>query len=201
MTTTGPAAAPAPSPLLQGYLEQLAFIRRETAELTDGITDAQFGWRPGPGRWSPGQIVSHLNLAGGSYVERIALLLQDARARGLRERGDFRPGLLGGMMVRSMEPTSRRRFKAPAIWQPADDDGPRLDRAAELARWHALHDALEAQIRAAAGLDMRRIRLASPVSRLIRMSVGDALALLLAHERRHLLQLRKVTEEAGYPKR
>jgi len=198
MTTTG-SAAPALSPLLQGYLEQLASIRRETAELTDGITDAQLGWRPGPGRWSPGQIVSHLNLAGGSYVERIARLLADARARGLRDRGDFRPGLLGGMMVRSMEPASRRRFKAPRIWRPADE-GPAPGRAAELARWHALHDQLETQIRAAAGLDLRRIRLASPVSRLIRMSVGDALALLLAHERRHLLQLRKVTEEAGYPK-
>jgi hypothetical protein len=197
MTTTEPAAA-ALSPLLRGYLDQLAAIRRETAELTDGITDARFGWRPAPERWSPGQIVNHLNLAGGDYVFRIARALEGARARGLRDRGDYRPGLIGGMLVRSMEPPPRKRFKAPRIWQPANA-GPAPDRERELARWHALHDALEAQVRAAAGLDLRRIRIASPVSRLIRMSVGDALALLLAHERRHLLQLRKVTEELGYP--
>jgi hypothetical protein len=199
MSTTEPATAPAPSPLLQGYLEQLAFIRRESAELTGEITDAQFSWRPAPGRWSPGQIVNHLNLAGGDYVQRLARLLEDARARGLRDRGDDRPGLIGGMLVRSMEPPPRRRFKAPKIWQPADA-GAAPGRAGELARWHALHDALEALIHAAAGLDLRRIRLASPVSRLIRMNAGDALALLLTHERRHLLQLRKVTEEPGYPK-
>ncbi|HYH80721.1 MAG TPA: DinB family protein [Longimicrobium sp.] len=192
-------AEPALSPLLEGYLSQLAFIRRETAELTDGITDAQFAWRPAPERWSPGEIVNHLNLSGESYVGRLAALLADARARGLKDRGDFKPSLFGGALVRSMEPPPRRRFKAPRIWRP-ETAGPALDRGRELARWHALHDALEAQIRAAAGLDLRRIRLASPVSALIRMNAGDALALMLTHERRHLLQLRKVTEEAGYPK-
>lgn len=199
MTTTE-TAAPALSPLLQGYLDQLAAIRRETAELTNGMGDARFTWTPSPDRWSPGQIVNHLNLVGGDYVFRIARALEGARARGLRDRGDYRPGLIGGMLVRGMEPPPRKRFRAPRIWQPANA-GPATDRARELARWHALHDALEAQIRAAAGLDLRRARLSSPVSRLIRIGVGDALALLLAHERRHLLQLRKVTEEPGYPMR
>jgi hypothetical protein len=32
------------------------------------------------------------------------------------------------------------------------------------------------------------------------MNVGDALNLVLTHERRHLYQLRRITEEAGYPK-
>ncbi|HET7462440.1 MAG TPA: DinB family protein [Longimicrobium sp.] len=198
MTATAPAATPTP-PLLQGFLDQLALIRHETAELTDGITDARFNWVPAPGRWSVGQVVNHLNIAGGSYADRLEPLLDGARARGARDRGDYRPSWVGGMLVRSMEPPPRRRFKAPSIWRPAEP-GPALDRAAELARWHALHDRIEALIRSAEGLDLRRIRLASPVSRLIRMNAGDALNLVLTHERRHLYQLRKVTEEAGYPR-
>jgi hypothetical protein len=97
-----------------------------------------------------------------------------------------------------MEPPPRRRFKAPKIWRPAEP-GASLDPAAEIPRLHALHDALEAQLRAADGLDLRRIRLASPVSPLIRMNVGDALNLVLTHERRHLYQLRTITEEREYP--
>ncbi|HET7228530.1 MAG TPA: DinB family protein [Longimicrobium sp.] len=198
MTTADPAAMPALSPLLRGYMDQLAFIRRETAELADGITEAQFNWVPGPGRWSVGQVVNHLNISGSSYVERLEPLLADARAHGLRDRGDFKPSLVGGFLVRSMEPPPRKRFKAPRIWRPAEP-GPALDRERELARLHTLHDRVEALIRVADGLDLRRIRIASPVSGLIRMNAGDALNLLLTHERRHLHQLRKVTEEAGYP--
>jgi hypothetical protein len=199
MTTTEPASIPATSPLLRGFLEQLAFIRRETEALTGGIPDARFNWVPGPGRWSVSQVVNHLNVAGRDYLERIAPLLADARARGVRDRGDYKPSWVGGLMVRSMEPPPRRRFKVPKIWAPAEA-GPALDRAAELRRLDALHDAIEAQIRAAGGLDLRRIRIASPVSPLIRMNVGDALNLVLTHERRHLYQLRRITEEAGYPK-
>ncbi|HEU4557709.1 MAG TPA: DinB family protein [Longimicrobium sp.] len=195
---TAASAAPVLPTLLQGFLDQLAFIRRETAELTDGISAAQFNWVPAPGRWSVGQVVNHLALADASYVERIAGVLADGRARGLRDRGDYKPSLLGGMMVRSMEPPPRKRFKAPKIWQPADFKVA-LDPAGELARLDGLHGRIEALIREAAGLDLRRIRLSSPVSSLIRMNVGDALALILSHERRHLYQLRKVTEEAGYP--
>lgn len=196
---TAESAVPVLPALLQGYLDQLAFIRRETAELTGGITDAQFNWAPAPERWSAAQVVNHLTLVDGDYTDRIARVLADGRARGLRDRGDYKPSLLGGMMVRSMEPPPRRRFKAPRQWHPTDFKVA-ADPAAELARLNELHDRIEALIREAAGLDLRRIRLASPVSRLIRMNVGDAFALILTHERRHLYQLRKVTEEPGYPK-
>ena len=100
-----------------------------------------------------------------------------------------------------MEPPPRRRFKAPKQWHPTDFRTAALDPASELARLAELHDQIEGQIREAAGLDLRRIRLSSPVSGLIRMNLGDAFALILTHERRHLYQLRKVTEELGYPKR
>ncbi|HEX8244107.1 MAG TPA: DinB family protein [Longimicrobium sp.] len=186
------------SPLLRGYLDQLAAIRRDAAELTDGITDAQFAWRPEPGKWSIGQNVNHLTITGRSYTDVLGPALADARARGLADRGDFRPSLVGGFMARSMEPPPRLRLKAPRIYRPADA-GAALDRRRELAAWRALHDLVEERIRAAAGLDLRRIRVGSPVSALVKMNAGDALALVLAHERRHLWQMRRVREHAGFP--
>jgi len=39
----------------------------------------------------------------------------------------------------------------------------------------------------------------SPGSRLLRMSLGDALALVLAHERRHLWQLRQLRADPAFP--
>lgn len=194
MTTTEPAARPSSS-LLQGFLDQLSFIRRETAALTDGISPERFNRVPGPGRWSAGQVVSHLLAVGDDYVARLEPLLADARTRGLHDRGDYRPSLVGGLMVRSMEPPPRRRFKAPRIWRPAETST--LSPEDELAKLDALHDRLESLVRAAEGLDLRRIRIASPVSSLLRMNAGDALNLVFTHERRHLHQLREIVEDAA----
>ncbi|HEX8903745.1 MAG TPA: DinB family protein [Longimicrobiaceae bacterium] len=193
------ASAAELSPLLRGYLDQLDAIRRDAALLTDGITDAQFAWRSEPGKWSIGQIVNHLNVSGRSYTEVLGPALANARAQGSPDRGDFKPSLIGGFMVRSMEPPPRMRLKAPRIYRPAEEGGPKLDREREMAGWRALHDAVEERIRAAAGLDLRRIRIVSPVTPLVRMNAGDALALILAHERRHLWQMRGVREHPGFP--
>jgi hypothetical protein len=187
------------SPRLRRYLDELAAIRRDADALTAGISDAQFGWRPEPDRWSVGQIVSHLQATGRSYAGVLRPALAGARERGMTDRGDFRSGLIGGMMVRSMEPPPRMRFKAPRIWRPAEGEAHAPDRERELSGWRALHDDFEALIYAAAGLDLRRIRIASPTARLVRMNAGDALALLLAHERRHLWQMRGVREHARFP--
>jgi hypothetical protein len=187
------------SPLLRRYLDELAAIRRDAGVLASGISDAQFAWRPEPGKWSAAQIVSHLVSTGRSYAGALRPALATAREQGMTDRGDFRPGVIGGMMVRSMEPPPRWRFKSPRIWRPVEGAVHAVDHKRELAAWRALHDGFEAVIRAAAGLDLRRIRIASPAARLVRMSAGDALALVLAHERRHLWQLRGVREHAGFP--
>jgi hypothetical protein len=199
MPTTAPPAVPL-SPLLQKYLGELAAIRREAEELAAGLTGAQFAWRPEPGKWSAGQIVNHLVVSGRSYTDALRPALADARARGLADRGDFKPSLAGRFMVWSMEPPPRIRLPAPRIYRPADaDGGPALDRERELADWRALHDAVEERIRGAAGLDLRRIRIVSPVTPIVRLNAGDALALVLAHERRHLWQMRRLREHAGFP--
>ena len=47
-----------------------------------------------------------------------------------------------------------------------------------------------ARVRAAAGLDLKRAIVVSPVSRFVRMPLGGYLEFLLAHDRRHLWQAR-----------
>jgi|SRR5215213_5015541 len=187
------------SPLLEGWLDELRGIRRDAAALTDGLGAAQLVWRPGPGRWSVAEVVAHLNLAGRRYLDVVAHALADARARGLSDRGDWRPSLVGRVMTASLEPSARIRVPAPRIFRAAAD-APPPDGARELATWKRLHLEMEERIREAAGLDLRRARVVSPVTRLVRMNVGDALALLLVHERRHLGQIGRTKESAGFPR-
>lgn len=195
--TRPPTPVPLP-PLLERRLEELRAIRRDAASLTDGLSAAQLAWSPAPGRWSMADVVAHLNRTGRLYLDALAHALADARARGMTDRGDWKPTFVGGMMTRSMEPPPRIRLPAPRIFRPAEGekaiDGPR-----EVATWRALHVEMEERIREAAGLDLRRAKVTSPASRWMKMNAGDALSLLLAHERRHLWQMRNVRKSAGFP--
>jgi hypothetical protein len=45
------------------------------------------------------------------------------------------------------------------------------------------------------GLDLRRIKVATPISRFLKMSLGMMFAQAAAHEQRHLMQARRVREQ------
>ena len=193
-----PAPSAPPAAHIAEWLEQLRAIRRDAAELTEGLSDAQLAWRPGPGRWSIAEVVAHLNRAGRPYLDLIAHALAGARAQGPPPE-PWRPTFIGGMMARSQEPPPRIRFRAPRIFRPDGDGAPPPAGAPELATWRSLHQEMEERIREAAGADLRRARIVSPVTRLVRMNAGDAFALLLSHERRHLWQIRGIRGTAGFP--
>ncbi|SOD02089.1 DinB superfamily protein [bacterium JGI 053] len=193
------APSPAVAPHLERWLDQLRAIRRDDAALTGGLAEAQLAWRPGPGRWSIAEVVKHLNLSARPYLDAIAHALAGARARGLSDGGGWRPTLVGGLFARSMEPPPRIRLPAPRIFRPAEG-APPPPGARELATWRSLHLEMEERIREAAGVDLRRARFVSPVTRWVRMNAGDAFAVLLAHERRHLWQMGQIKESEGFPR-
>ena len=40
------------NPELEGYLEQIRYVRQDIAALVANLADDQFAWRPGRDRWS-----------------------------------------------------------------------------------------------------------------------------------------------------
>jgi hypothetical protein len=54
-------------------------------------------------------------------------------------------------------------------------------------------------LKQADAFNLNKIRLTSPISRLIRLSLGEALTALVAHEQRHLLQAQNIQLENQFP--
>ena len=52
----------------------------------------------------------------------------------------------------------------------------------------------------AKGIDLRRNKVTSPVSKLIRINLGDALLILVVHSQRHLQQIARVRAHPDFPK-
>jgi DinB family protein len=178
----------------QSMLDQLAAIKQEGASVAAGLTEAQFNWRPGPGRWSIGQNLNHLNVGDLMVLPAFDRAIAEGRASGKTSPGPFRYGWFSRFMIREMEPPPKRRMKTP-MKGSAGDHHRAADVVPEFAR---VRDELARRVRESDGLDLGGIRTISPVNRLIRLPLGAYFAFILAHDRRHLWQAGQVRNAPGF---
>ena len=183
---------------LDEYVRQFEDLKRDARLLTEGLSDPQLSWSSAPGRWSMAQCLDHLNSVAGPYARALEAGIATARAQGRRAAGPVRYSFLERWMIRSMEPPPRRRLPAPAMFQPAE--APRsVEGAGVIADYQALKDRFIELLASADGLDVGGVKIASPVTRLLRFRLGAAFAFVAAHERRHLWQARQVRESSDFP--
>lgn len=192
---TPPADSRTLAPDILDLFEQVEAIRRDAGGLVAGLRPDQLAWRPAPDRWSIADCLEHLTRTAEVSFRGFDRMVEQARARGLTRRKPFEPGFVERWLLSGMEPPPRRKFKVGAALAPAPD----CDPAAAVSRFLSAQDVIEARLRDVNGLDLRRIRVPSPVVRWLRYRLGFALHLLLAHERRHLWQARRVREDPAFP--
>lgn len=184
--------APAPLvPELEEYRRQFQAIKDDAASLLDGLTDAQFNWRAAPGQWSIAECLAHLNVVGQMYLPTLDRRMRAAREQGLLSRGPVRQGFIGKLFVRSLEPPAKIRFKAPKVFTPMPEHLLSVISPA----FAQLQEQLIARLYVANELDLKRVRVISPASRFLKLSLGHAFALIAAHERRHLWQARQIRQK------
>ena len=182
---------------LQQYRDQFAQVAGQTRALINGLSEAQFNWRPGPGQWSIEECLGHLVIAGQRQLKLIEQAIADGRARGLTGTDPFRYGLLERAFLRQMEPPVRRKFSAPRRLRPVH--GQPL--TAIVPTFLHLQNQLVRAAEAAEGLDLARVKVANPVFRFWKVSLGMTLATVAAHERRHLEQARRILDHPQFPGR
>lgn len=180
----------------------LADVRRELeaigpeADAAFGRLDArQLNWKPAASRWSVAQCLEHLLTTNDLMVARADEALDGLRGRSLWQRLPVWPGLLGRMLIRTQGPEVKRKFKAPGKSTPAASA---LD--AGIVRRFVLQQCdLIAKLDAAANRDLASVVMVSPFASIVTYSVLDSWRLVVAHERRHVAQARRVMETPGFP--
>jgi hypothetical protein len=181
--------------LLQIGIE-LNRIAEEVQAAFGTLEGPQLNWKPDAARWSVGQCFEHLVTANRLTFDAAFAALDPAHPRTIWQRLPILPAWVGPMMVRSQAPENTRRFSAPPAARPAASD--------------VATDVVErfvAQQRQGAGavarLDERtaeRTIMASPFVRLITYSVLDGWRLVVAHDRRHIEQARRVMTSPAFPR-
>jgi hypothetical protein len=181
---------------LQRYYDEVDQIRREATALVERLTEAQCAWQAAPNQWSIAQCLEHLNATARNYFPIISDSINQARSQGWLGAGPFRYGWLGGYFVRLSSPPPRFRMRAPRRFIPPPD----RPMSEIWPSFRTFQDRLQELIVHANGVDLARATVQSPVLKIIRFSLGNALALMVAHERRHLWQAQQIRENENFPK-
>ena len=189
------SSALALTPEIDSFRTQFDQLAAEADALVAPLSDQQLMWRPSPDSWSVAQCLDHLNVSARLYLPMLDEGIADAIRRGLYAPGPYRYNWVGRFLVHVFGPTTRRRVKTTASFQPP----PGRTRHEIMAAFRAYQVQYIDRLRQANGLDLARARTSSPLARWLRMPLGSAFALMIAHERRHLAQARRVIQATGFP--
>lgn len=169
-------------------------IAAEAKSTFGRLSPTQLNWKPSAERWSVAQCFDHLLTSNQGYLPLIDGVLAGIKPT-FWQRMPVLPGLAGKLLIKSLDPKSTRKIKAPAKFQPSHSDiNPSVidDFADQQAR-------IVEKMKATEHLDLENIIITSPVSAAITYSLMDAYRIIVVHERRHFEQARRVTEEPSFP--
>ncbi len=168
--------------------------------ITHGLSRAQFNWRPGPGRWSIGECLSHLNIVNGGDLAPLSDAIAQGRSRNLTGSGPYSYDFLSRKFISMMDLPVKTKMKAPKSYAPPPDS----DLPATLSQYRRICSELRRLAESANGLNLARVKtvipaLPAPLRLVYKMPLGGRLILITTHDRRHLWQTEQVRNHPDFP--
>jgi hypothetical protein len=182
------------TPQLDEYRRQFEALNEEAQELVAGLEQEQFNWRPQPGAWSIAECLDHLTTTNNQILDRIEERMQMAGRREVSDAKQVRHGFFGDWFIRTLEPPVKRKFRAPKLYLPPPERPPEK----VISDFMQTQERIIKLIERASDFDLAKIKIASPVTRLLKLNLAAWFAGLAAHERRHLWQARQVKNHENF---
>ncbi|WP_321477502.1 DinB family protein [uncultured Paludibaculum sp.] len=184
--TAIPASADLSDSDRQAGLAQLERTRHDVIEATKGLSDAQLKFKAGPDRWSIGEVLEHIALSEGFFLETITKKIMQAPA-GKPDR-DIKAGdklVLAAIVDRSHKAQAPGPLTPTGRWSPRESTDQFLKARARTAEF----------LRSTEGL--RDHVVDSPIGQPL-----DAYQWVLfssAHSERHTRQILEVKADPNFP--
>lgn len=198
----GPSPAGAADALIDYTALSLSEVRAGLDEVAGdaqatfgGLDGSQLNWRPDAARWSVAQCFEHLITSNRLMLQAAEDAMSHARPRTIWQRLPLLPAFYGRMLIRTQGPVVGRKFTSPPNSTPSAS----AIAADVIARFVEQHREIVARLQTIDEGHAARTIMTSPFIRVVTYSVLDGLRLVVAHDRRHVEQARRVTQSPGFP--
>jgi hypothetical protein len=105
------------------------------------------------------------------------------------------PGLAGRLLIKSLDPASTRKIRAPKKFEPAQSDiSPTV-----IDDFVAQQGQVIEGMKSTSHLDLEKIVITSPAVSFVAYSLMDGYRIIVTHEKRHLQQAKRVAAEPAFP--
>jgi uncharacterized damage-inducible protein DinB len=162
----------------------------------DRSDEPKLNRKPDNGGWSAVQILEHLNTYNRYYIPLVTTSLPKTQLK--NAAGTYKPGWLGDYFTRSMYSEVKSAKKVTNKMNALKGHRPDGELKATEVIAEFLHDQelLLKLLDEAVDRDISSVKIPITISKLLRISMGDALRFLIAHQVRHMLQLRNTLSTA-----
>lgn len=164
------------------------------AEHIRTIDPVKLNYPPAEGSWTVLQALEHLNMYNRYYLpeieRKVAIIPKEWNAW-------FVPGMLGDYFTRMMLPSNiaevKNKMKTPKGYRPELV----LNADAVLQEFITHQHKLLKLLETARKRNMNEIKIATSLSKLVKLKLGDTFRFLIAHEQRHMVQARNALKALG----
>lgn len=179
----------------ENLINRICEVTEEFRGAFSDLSAKQLNWKPAPDMWSVAQCIDHLITTNEAYFEKIEKAAGDEFRNNAWSRIPFWSGLVGYLIKRAVDPANRKKTKTFPVFQPSSSEV--ADSIFE--DFGDCQEKLMEYIRKTDHLDRRKVKIGSPVSDKVTLSLADAFEILVIHERRHYQQAVEVTELEAFP--
>jgi hypothetical protein len=171
-------------------------IAEEARSTFGSLSAEQLNWKPSAERWSIAQCFDHLIASNNGYLPIIESVRNGTKKSTFWERLPVLPGLAGKLLIKSLDPASTRKLKAPKNFAPAQSD----ISASVISDFVAQQGRVIEGMKATSHLDLEKIVITSPAisAPVVTYSLMDAYRIIVVHELRHFQQAQRVAAEPGF---
>jgi len=181
---------------LDTLIQKAGTIANDTRSTFGKLSAEQLNWKPSAERWSIAQCFEHLITSNKGYLPIIEDVRKGKKKSTVWQRLPALPGLAGKLLIKSLDPASTRKLKAPKNFQPAQSN----ISTAVIDDFVALQDELIEGMKTTSHLDLEKIVITSPALSFVAYSMMDAYRIIVVHEQRHFQQAKRLLAESGFPK-
>jgi hypothetical protein len=181
--------------LLQKYLGEAPLLIDTANKQFGGLSETQTNWKPSEEKWSIGECIEHLVVTHKLYnskIKELQPIFEESGEGSLK----FKHTFSGRMILKYVDPNTTTRTKTFKVFKPSM-------KQTDTNIIRSFCEEVETMISFAGklhGVDLIKLKISSPVTKLLRMNIGDALLINLYHDKRHLYQAEKILDETNFPK-
>lgn len=175
---------------LSRWAAEIDRVNRRAASLVRGVRPEQLEWRPPAGGWSMAEVLEHLTVTNERYL---TAMRESTPVAVTPSAKPWRPTIAGALLNYAFR-KPKLRMKSPRVFAPGPEPRERVFHEFLLTQL----DLRRAAERAIAS-DIRRTRVASPATSLVRFNLGDCFEILVSHAYRHLGQVERIRKQPEFP--